>query len=104
MLLMDGVQCTRRLIEHDERSLGEQGTGDGDALALAARKILPALGNERVISARQLLDKFRRAGHLRRPADLLARGGRSAVSNVFRDGCWKDDAFLKDEGEMASQV
>ena len=45
--LVLGVQCAGGLIEQDDRGSFEQGTGDGDALALPTGQGPPALSHAR---------------------------------------------------------
>ena len=60
-LLVVRVEGAGRLVEHDDRGLGEQGPGDADPLLLAAGQVGAVLGDDRVVAVRQLVDERRRA-------------------------------------------
>ena len=50
LLLGQRVELRRRLVEHEEVRLAEQGAGDGQALLLAAGDLHPALADDGVES------------------------------------------------------
>jgi hypothetical protein len=53
-LLAFGVERRGRLVEQQDRRVAQDGAGDRDALALAARQHDAALADRRVVALRQL--------------------------------------------------
>src|SRR5206468_5991343 len=73
------VQGGDRLVAHDERGVDRQGSGDADALALAAGELVRvAVGEVRVQAhqAQQLLDA---------PPAVAARTNREVVQRLLKD-------------------
>ena len=80
------VQGRRRLVEHQNRRVSENGTGDGHALALAARKLNAALAHHGVKATGQAVDKLSRVGQARSLANLFVGGVRAAVGDILANG------------------
>src|SRR5271155_5446140 len=59
------VERARRLVEDQDSRVHDQGAGDRDALALAARKCGAAFADDRVVALRQFEDEVVRAGEIR---------------------------------------
>ena len=82
-----GIERARRFVQDQDRRVFQDGAGDGDALAFAARERGAALANHELIAARLLGNEvvgFREAGgalHLR-----VRRVGFSDA-DVFADRC-----------------
>ena len=58
-LLLDlDVDGAGGVVEHQDRRVDEQGAGDGDALALAARQGVAALADDGVVALGQLPDEL----------------------------------------------
>ena len=57
--LGDGVERRGRLVEDEDPRILEQHPGDGDALLLAARQLVAALADDRVVALGQLGDRGR---------------------------------------------
>ena len=58
------VERARRLVENQDARIGDQGAGDGDALALPAGQAAAALADDRVVAFGQFEDEVMRAGEL----------------------------------------
>jgi hypothetical protein len=69
-LVVEGARC---LVEDQDARIGDQGAGNGDALALAAGKAAAALAYDGVVALGQLKDEIVRARQRRRGDDLLDR-------------------------------
>ena len=88
------IERARRLVQNEDRRVLEDHAGDGDALALAARQLHPALADLRVearapVRVAQVVDEAVRLGEADRTGDvLLARIG-AAVEDVVAHGAMK---------------
>ena len=60
------IEGRGRLVEDQDRRIGRKRAGDGDALALAAGEVGPALLDHRVIAQRKLADELVGPGEARR--------------------------------------
>ena len=69
------VERAGRLVEDQDARIGDQRAGNGDALALAARKRRAALADDGVVAFGQFEDEVVRAGERRRGDDPLHRHG-----------------------------
>jgi hypothetical protein len=82
------VECTRRLVEDHNARIGDQRAGNGDALALAARKARSAFAHQRVITCSW--SPVRPSGTCARPGAYVQRHARSkwvvAVGDCAVDG------------------
>ena len=71
-LLLDlHVDGARGVVEHEHRRVGEQRAGDRDALALAAREVVAALADDRVVAVGQVVDELVGLRRPRRGLDLV---------------------------------
>ena len=73
------VERAGRLVEHQDRRVLEHGAGNGDALALAARKLAAALADDGVVAVALGQDEILRGSRLGGGMDLVigrARRGR----------------------------
>ena len=52
------IERTRRLVEHQDRRVGDQGAGDRQPLALAARETHAVFADHRIVALRQARDEF----------------------------------------------
>ena len=68
-----GVERRGRLVEQQQRRVAQQGAGDGDALALAAREARAALAEIGVEPLRQPAQEFGGIGRLGRLPELARR-------------------------------
>jgi hypothetical protein len=62
------------LVQHQDRGVGQEGAGDGHALALAARQLDAALADQGVVALGQAQDEVVGAGLLGGRDDLLVGG------------------------------
>lgn len=99
-----GVQGACRLVEDEDGGLGEQGAGDGHALALAAGEVGAALVEGGVVAVGQILDEFVGSGHARGKHDFLERGRGFGGGDVLADGAFEQKAFLEHDADGAAQV
>ena len=78
------------LVEKNDRSLGQQRSGDSYALHLTLAESSSPLGDERIESLRQLADEILRAGNT------------SGVHDIFfgRVGSYKSDVFSQSSREQ----
>src|ERR1041384_1363515 len=83
MILVQRVLRTRRLIEDEDRRLGQKRARDREALALSAGEILPALGEHRIVAAWQPGDEAVDAGQARGAANIGRRRFRAAGGDVL---------------------
>src|SRR5580658_4363825 len=79
------VERARRLVEDQDPRIGDEGAGDGDALALAARKARAALAHHGVVALRQLEDELMGAGELGRADDAVDRHAGIGERDVLAD-------------------
>ena len=104
VLLVKRVEGAGGFVEDDKGGFGKKGAGDADALALSAGEVLAAFGDGGVVGARELLDEFGCAGKGGGVANLCKGGAGAAVGDIFGDGRGEDDAVLKNEGDVATEV
>ena len=82
-LLGRGVDGRGGVVEHEDARVGDDGPGQGDALALAARQREAALADDGVVAVGQLVDEplgAGRHGRGRGPRRRWRRGGRRRCS------------------------
>jgi hypothetical protein len=73
-----GVERAGGLVEQQDRGVLQEGAGDGDALALAARQARPGLADDGVVALGQVQDEIVGGRLARRRLDLqLAGAGRA---------------------------
>ena len=104
MLLVDAVERRRRLVEQQDRGRGEQGAGDREALALAAREHDAVLA-DRGVEARRVaiehLAEVHRAQHLL--ALLVGRVG-DAELQVVAQRAGQHRGVLLDVADLRAQL
>ena len=98
------VEGRRRLVEHQNRRVSENGTGDGHALALAARKLNAALAHHGVKATGQAVDKLSRVGQARSLANLLVGSVGAAVGDIFADRAVEQQRLLRHVGNLTAQA
>ncbi len=97
------VERARRLVEDQDARIGDEGAGDGDALALAARQRAAALADDGVVAFRQLEDEVVRAGELGGGDDALHRRRRIGERDVVADGAVEQHVLLQHDADLAPQ-
>ncbi len=99
-----GVEGGGGFVEDEDGGFGEEGSGDSEALALAAGEVGAAFGDFGVEGLGEFLDEIQCAGELGCVGDLRGGGVGAAVRDVFGDGGGEHEVFLEDEGDVFSQV
>src|SRR6185369_1938493 len=87
-------------VENQDGAIADDGSGNGDPLALAAGKGDSALTDHRVVAFRQMFDKFVGVGEPGSADNLLLRGVRFAVSNVLPDWSAEEQGFLQYQADL----
>ena len=99
LLLVFGIDARGRLVEEDHGSVLQEGTGDRDALLLAARDGGAALPEHGFVALRQLLDELVAPRPPSRIDDLLVRGIRLAEADVVLNGVVEEIDVLEHHRE-----
>ena len=94
------VERARRLVEDEDARVAHQRTGDGDALALAARQARAALANDRLVTLRQFEDELVRAGERRRRGNPLDRHAWVRQRDVVTDRTIEEDVLLQHDPNL----
>src|SRR5690606_6574552 len=98
LLLDDGVDGARRVVEDEQARAAHERAGDGEALALAAREGRAALPHPRVEPGGQRPDEVGGAGGLEGlPRGLGAHRALVVERDVAADGVVEDERRLTDE-------
>ena len=98
------VQCAGGLVEDQDARVGEQGSGDGDALALASGKAGSLLAHHGVVALGQLADEFMGAGQLGCMNDGFERCGRIDDGDVLAHAAVEEGVLLQDHAHLHSQL
>src|SRR5216683_376708 len=103
------IERRGRLVEDEDRRILQDHAGDGDALALSARELDPALADMRVEAAPSLpvlqsLDEVERVGARRGIADLGLAGLRPAIAYVVADRAVEQRRVLRHHGDAGTQA
>src|SRR5579859_6505008 len=93
-LFRAGVQSGTGLIQNQDRTIADDGAGDGDALALTAGERDASFADDGVVALRHLLDKLMRIGELGGSENLRTAGARLTISDVVPDRSVKQHRFL----------
>lgn len=97
------VERAGRLVEDQNLRILEEGAGDGDALALAARKLDAALADIGIIALGQSDDEVVRIGGPGRRFQFGIAGVGPAVAQVVRYGAGKKLDILLHHPDMAPE-
>lgn len=103
LVLDAGVDGGGRVVEEEEPGVGEDGAGEGDALALAAGEGEPVLADGGVVAVRQVGDEPVGLGGAGGLFDLLPGGVGEAVGDVGADGVGEQEAVLGNEPDGRAQ-
>src|SRR6516225_969751 len=97
-----GLRVDRRggLVENQNPRVNEQRAGDRDSLALAARKCLPALADDRIVAVGKLQNEFMSTGRAGGSDDLFARRMGPAVGDILGDRAVKEERILQDDADV----
>ena len=91
------------LIQHHNGRILQNGTGQGDALLLAAGKIGAVRAYLRVNAVRQLFQNILALGCRQGRKHLLARGLRARRAHIFQNGGLEQAVVLKHKGHLVHQ-
>ena len=103
-LFVDGVEMRRGLVKDEDRSIFEQGPGDGESLPLSAGKLNAALADHGIVGKRQLGDEMVRVSALRGFLDGFIGGLRLGQAQVLPNGGVEKVGLLRDQSNFRSQV
>ena len=81
------VEARGRLVQDQDRRIGQEGAGHGHALALAARQLHAALAHQGAVALGQAHDEVVRIGEPRRALDLRHASRRAAHRRCSRPAC-----------------
>ena len=98
------VQRGGAVVQDENFGVAHERTGNGQALALAAGKVLAALRDRGVQTALAGRDKFRRLRGLERDLQLGIRCVLLAPAEILRDGPGKQDGLLRHDTDLAAQL
>ncbi len=99
-----GVQRAGRLVQQQDRTIGENRPRDREPLPLPAGQSHAALAEVAGIPLRQLRDEFCSEGGLARGAHLGFPGAQSSVADIFEDARREDDGILRHDREAGAHV
>ncbi len=98
-----GVERRGGFVEHQDRRVLQDCPGDGDALFFAARKLQPALADERVVALGQAVDQTADLCQPRRFDNIrLTRAG-PAIADVIADGIVEQHRVLRNDADRRAQ-
>src|SRR3989449_5999344 len=100
-LVIDGA---RRLVQDEHWAVLQEGPGNGDALALAARELDAALAHLGVIGLREPDDELVGVRRLRRRDQVALAGPRLGVSNVLGDAGREEHRVLRYYRELPAEI
>ena len=98
-----GVERRGGFVEQQQRRVAQDGAGDGDALALAARERDAAFADLGVETLRQRGDESRRMSELGGARDLGVGGVRPAETDIVAHGGCEHDAVLRHQRDAGAQ-
>ncbi len=97
------VERARRLVEQQDRPVGEQRARNREPLALSARERHAALAELGVERLRQALDEFERMRLLAGALHFFQARLRTPVADVFRHARGEDHRVLRHHGDQPAQ-
>src|ERR1043166_6816102 len=97
------VDIGRGLVEHDDRGILQDHTGNRYTLPLADREFHPALSNPCIVPIRKCHDKVVRASHLRRSFNLVLPGQEVSVQNILSHRTIEQERLLLDQPDLTSK-
>src|SRR5947208_10166861 len=100
-LVIDGA---RRLVQDQHRAVLQEGAGNSDALALAARELDAALTHLGVVPLGEPDDELVGVGRLRRRDHVTLAGPWPGVSNVLGDAGREEHRILRYNRELTAEV
>ena len=103
MALAGRVERAGGFIEQEDRRILEKRTGDGDALAFAARKRLTPFTDHRIKTLRQSGDELNGAGRLRGGFDIGVAGADLPKGDIGAHRIVEQHDILADDGDRIAQ-
>ena len=103
LLLRLEVEARRGFVEDEHTGPGQEGTGQGEELALARRQRRPPLVHGCVEPFGQALDEVAEADDLGRLHDVLVAGVGPGEGDVVAQRAVEEEGFLGDDAELAAQ-
>ena len=94
------IEGTGRLVKNENARIGDQGAGDGDALALPAREACAALADHRVVAVGQFQDEVMGTRQFRGRDDLIDRSPRIGQGNVLTDAAVEQHIVLQNDTDL----
>lgn len=98
-----GIQGGGGFIKDENGGIAEDGSGDGDALALSTRESRAAFAQHGLIALREGHDEVVGIGAFGGGLDLLLGGLRTAIGDVGCNGIGKEEGLLEDEANVGAQ-
>src|SRR5439155_12343588 len=100
-LLIDGA---RRLVQDEHRAVFQERAGDGDALALPAGELDPALADLGLVALGEPYDELVRIGRLRGCDHLALARTWPGIRDVLGDAGREEHRILWHHGELLAQI
>ena len=98
------VDRARRLVEDEDRRVGQERAGDGQQLLLAGREVRRVVVDDRVVAVGQRPHEVVDVRGLGGRDDLVLGRALAAVGDVLADGAVEQPRVLEDHPERAPQV
>ena len=97
------IQAGRSFIQQDDRSVLDEGAGNGNSLLLAAGERIAAFAHHGFIAVRQCRNKLVALCRLCRCNDFLNSCARLSNADIVRYGVMQQINVLKDDGHFLGQ-
>ena len=97
------VDGAGRVIKDQDTRIGQEGTRDRQALALAAREGHAALAYDGLVALFELLDEILNLSRFCGGFDLEAGGVRFSEGDIIRDGTGEEEDILLDDRDLRAQ-
>ena len=98
------VQGAGGFVQDEDAGVGEQGAGDGDALALPAREAAALFAHQGVVAFGQFADEVVGSGQLGGVHYGFNRGGGVGNGDVLAHAAVKEQVFLEHDAHLAAQL
>ena len=95
-----GVEGAGGFVENEDARVGENGTGDGDALTLAAGEFDATLAYDGVVSLGEAFGELIDAGDAAGLHELFFGGLRARKQDILADGAIEEKGFLQDDAQL----